>query len=294
MFDFKRFGKVTVCLLCCLACLIVAIPASAVSTITVGTTSSTVTKAPAVSLDKLDSQSSGHLASKIHYYANIYSLVIGCIENGTKITILADYDSFYKVDCHDMTGFIVKSHVAVNEAGEYYVNTVEGSNEATYLPSYSPQEAMVLREKLIETSKKYIGVRYVYGGMSPRWGFDCSGYIQYIFREIGIDISRVVTTQLADGMIVAREDLQPGDLIIFSHTSGEYNFACHIGLYLGNDQLIHCGETRGVTIVNLSDPYYSSHFECARRVILSDVSVETSMPTVNTITGSVSSGWRSE
>lgn len=291
MFDFKRFGKVAVCLLCCMACLTAAIPASAVSTITVGTTGSIVTNAPATSLDNVDTQSSGHLVSKVHYYAHINSLVIGCLENGTKITILADYNSFYKIDCYDMTGFIVKSHVAVNEAGEYYVNTVEGSNEAMYLPSYGPQEAMILREKLIEAAKKYIGVRYVYGGMSPTWGFDCSGYIQYIFREIGIDISRVVTTQLADGAVVAREDLQPGDLIIFSHTAG-YSFACHIGLYLGNDQLIHCGETRGVTIVNLSDPYYSSHFECARRVIISDVSVEASMPTVNSITGSVSSGWR--
>lgn len=290
MFDFKRFGKVAVCLLCCVACLAAAVPASAVSTITVGITGGTVTKAPAVSLDNLDTQSSGHLVTKVHYYASSYSLVIGCLENGTKIKVLADYDPFYKIDCYDMTGFISKSHVAVNEAGEYYVNTVEGSSETTYLPSYSPQEAMILREKLIETAKKYIGVPYVYGGTTP-WGFDCSGYLQYVFREIGIDISRVVTTQLQDGIIVAREDLQPGDLIIFSHTNG-YNFASHIGMYLGNDQLIHCGETRGVTIVNLSDYYYSSHFECARRVILSDVSVEASMPTVNTITGTVSSGWR--
>lgn len=291
MFDFKRLGKVMVCLLCCAACLVCAVPASALSTLSVGSTATgTATDSPAVSLGGLNTQSSSHLVSKVHYSASYGSLVIGCLENGTKLTVLGSTNYFYKINCYGTIGYISKSQVEVKETGEYYVRAVENSYESSCLPSFNAQEAMVLRDRVVATAKKYVGVRYLWGGTSP-WGFDCSGYTQYVYKAVGIDINRVVQAQLSNGVIVAKEDLQAGDLIIFSNT-GSYGYASHIGIYLGNGQLIHASETKGITIVSLSNTYFASHYQCGIRVILSDVSVEATLPTVNSITGTVGSGWR--
>ena len=290
MFDLKRFGKVMVCLLCCAACLLSGLPAAALSTITVNPSVGTTTESPAVSLDSLKPQNTTHLVSKVHRTASTGGLIIGHLENGTKLDVKGSTKYFYKISCYGTIGYIAKNQVKTNEAGEYYVSAVEGSNESAHLPSYSAQEAMVLRDQLVATAKKYVGVPYVYGGTSP-WGFDCSGYLQYVYKKVGININRVVCTQLMNGVIVAKEDLQPGDMVIFSNTVSGV-FASHIGMYLGNGQIIHASETRGITIVSFSNPYFAYHYECGIRVVLSDVSVEATLPTVNNITGNVGSGWR--
>lgn len=291
MFDFKRYGKVMVCLLCCVACLVCAIPASALSTLTVGTAAAgVVTDAPAVSLDGLADRESNHLVSKVRYSASYNSFFIGCLDNGTKLTVLGETKYFYKIDCYGTTGYIAKSQVLATDAGEYFVSAVENSSESTTLPSYSAQEALLLREQLVTTSKKYIGVPYVWGGSSP-YGFDCSGYTQYVYKKVGLSINRVVVAQMSNGIIVPKENLQPGDLVVFSNT-GSYGFGSHIGMYLGNDQVIHASETKGITIVSLSNSYFASHYQCGIRVVLSDVSVEATLPTVNSITSSVGTGWR--
>ena len=133
---------------------------------------------------------------------------------------------------------------------------------------------------------------YVYGGTTPK-GFDCSGYTQYVYRQAGITINRTACNQLRNTVIVSKEDLQPGDLVILSNTGGN-GFASHTGIYLGNGKLIHSGASKGVVIVDLDSTYFATHFQCARRVILTDVSISASMPTVGTITGSLGSGWRNE
>lgn len=292
MFDFKRFARAAICLLCCAACVLVVNPVSALSSFNTSGTNTSVPEAPAVSVENMTVDNTGHLVSVVHYSASSSSTIIGCLEDGTKVTVLGTKKNFYKIDCYDMNGYIAKSQVVQDENGDYYVSAVEDSADSKYLPSYSVQEAMELKSRIVAISKKYIGVRYVSGGTTPR-GFDCSGYTQYVFREAGVAINRNVITQLQNGVIIAKEDLQAGDLVIFSNTSNR-GFASHIGIYLGNGKLIHCGESKGVTIVDLDSTYFAKHYQCARRVILPDVSVAASMPTVNSITGTMGSGWRNE
>ena len=291
MLHFKRLGKVTALALSCVMCLLCVIPASALSTSSVTGITTAVAEANAVSTELLATQTKDHLVSVVHYSARTSSMVIGCLENGTKLTVLGTKNNFYKIDCYDMNGYIAKSQVAVNEAGEYYVCAVEDSDESTYLGSFSSQEALQLRSAIVQISQKYIGVRYVYGGTTPR-GFDCSGYVQYVFRQAGVTLTRTVKPQMKNAIIIAKEDMQPGDLVIFSNT-GDGGFASHIGIYLGNNKVIHCGDS-GVKVVNLDDAYYKKHFQCARRAILSDVAVAATLPTVSTITGTIGSGWRNE
>lgn len=291
MFQLKGFRKAALCLLCCIACLFSISPVSALSTNSITSSITSVPMAPGVSLENMATASDGHLVSLVHRTASNGSTVIGCLENGTKVTVLGSKSHFYKIDCYDMTGYISKSQVTKTEAGEYYVNCNPNSIESKYLKGYSAKAALELKSQLMAVSKKYIGVKYVWGGTTPK-GFDCSGYTSYVFDKIGIDINRTVLKQLSDGVIVSRDELQPGDLIIFSNTTGRGHFASHVGIYMGNDKVIHCGSSKGVTIVNLSDSYYSKHYECARRIILTDVSVSVTIPTMDTIASNAGSDWR--
>ncbi len=234
-----------------------------------------------------------YTASKIHRSPYYDSTVIGCFKNGTLLTVLEETWAFYKVDCYDMVGYIAKSQVAVNENGEYYVNCDKSSQETKYLPFYSMQAALELRNDLLKAAKNYIGVPYVSGGTS-RWGFDCSGYTQYVFNELGLTIDRTVLTQMDEGIIVAKEDLQCGDFVIFSYTGDNGGFASHIGIYVGNDQVIHASSSRGVTISDLNSQYYAYHYQCARRVILEEEAFQLSIPVTGVMQNAASSYWRED
>ena len=155
------------------------------------------------------------------------------------------------------------------------------------------QTALNLRHNLLETAKEYIGVPYVSGGTS-RWGFDCSGYTQYVFNQLDIALDRTVLTQLSDGIIVAKEDLQCGDLVIFSYTGDNGGFASHIGIYVGNDQVIHASSSRGVTISDLNSQYYAYHYQCARRIILEEEAFQLSIPATGVMQNASGSYWRSD
>ena len=118
---------------------------------------------------------------------------------------------------------------------------------------------------LINTAKKYLGVRYAYGG-STASGFDCSGFTQFIYRQHGINIPRSTVDQAQVGTKLSKAELQVGDLIIFSNTykSGP----SHAAIYIGNDQFIHSSSvgSGGVVISDLNSAYYSGKFSYGRRV----------------------------
>ena len=119
-------------------------------------------------------------------------------------------------------------------------------------------------DKIVATAKKYICVPYVWGGESPS-GFDCSGFVQYVFKVHGISLNRTTETQYKHGSYVSKSNLKPGDLVFFQNT---YRAGIsHVGIYVGNGQFIHASSSKGVTISNLSSSYYTSHYYGARRIL---------------------------
>lgn len=234
-----------------------------------------------------------YTVSKVHRGPYYNSAEIGNFKNGTKLTVLEATQEFYKVDCYDMVGYIAKTQVSVDENGEYYVNCDKGSQETKYLPFYGMQTALTLRQDLLKVAKEYIGVPYVSGGTN-RWGFDCSGYTQYVFNLVGITIERTVWNQLKDGIIVAKEDLQCGDFVIFSYTGEGGGFASHVGIYVGNNQVIHASSSRGVTISDLDSQYYATHYQCARRVVLEEEAFQLSIPVTGIMQSGSGSYWRND
>lgn len=119
---------------------------------------------------------------------------------------------------------------------------------------------------IIATAKKYLGVRYVYGGSTPK-GFDCSGFTSYVFKQHGISLPRSTVDQAVTGTKVSKADLKTGDILIFSNTYKKG--PSHAGIYIGNGKFIHASSvgSGGVIISDLNSNYYSSHFSYGRRVL---------------------------
>lgn len=116
--------------------------------------------------------------------------------------------------------------------------------------------------RILSTAMSYLGVPYVFGGSSPS-GFDCSGYVQYVFASCGISIPRTADVQFEVGTPINRSELQPGDMVFFStYEPGP----SHVGIYIGDDQFIHASSTGCVKITPLSKQYYVERYLGARRV----------------------------
>ncbi len=203
--------------------------------------------------------------------------VIGQMENGTELTVLKKGKTFYKVDCYDMKGYIAKSQILHTEDGKYYVNCQKGSSETRVLTYTDHAQALELRQQILELAQKYLGVRYVYGGRSPR-GFDCSGFTSYVYEKVGIDLNRTASTQLKDGIAVTKEGMQIGDLVFFRQ--GTSRPASHVGIYVGNNQIIHAG-SKGICYADLDSSYCSRYFLCARRVINTGAALMEEAPAVS-------------
>lgn len=116
---------------------------------------------------------------------------------------------------------------------------------ATTSPGASPDTATLdpstSSNAVIQTASKYLGVPYKWGGTSPKTGFDCSGLVQYVFRQHGIDLPRTSAEQARSGVRIRDlSSAQPGDLLFWHGTGGRPN---HIGIYVGEGQMLEAPRT---------------------------------------------------
>jgi cell wall-associated NlpC family hydrolase len=112
-----------------------------------------------------------------------------------------------------------------------------------------------------------VGTPYRYGGNTPASGFDCSGLVDYVFRDVaGIALPRTAQAIAAiDAPRVARENLQSGDLVFFHHRSRRVS---HIGIYVGKGRFVHAPNEGGtVRLDTLDSPYWNEHYTGAKRVL---------------------------
>jgi cell wall-associated NlpC family hydrolase len=116
---------------------------------------------------------------------------------------------------------------------------------------------------IVSTALEYTGVPYRNGGSDPS-GFDCSGFVRYVFGRYGVEMPRQVREQFRVGARVGRARLQPGDLVFFTTVAPG---ASHVGIVVNGAEFVHAPSTRGVVRVErLDDAYWSRRFVGARRV----------------------------
>ncbi|MBP1475032.1 C40 family peptidase [Frateuria sp. MAH-13] len=126
-------------------------------------------------------------------------------------------------------------------------------------------EAARLRQSLVALAMQLRDVRYVRGGRSPATGFDCSGFVRYVFAHaIGLNLPANSARQFLAGVKVKRGDMQPGDLVFF-HTRGKKRIS-HVGIYLDNGRFIHSPSAgKSVEVSSLDEAYWAKRFAGARR-----------------------------
>ena len=176
--------------------------------------------------------------------------VVGQAPYGVTVDLLEAVDSEWaKISYNGVTGYVARKYLSLRTTG----NTTSRSGTRPSLYDNS---------SLIEFAKEYIGVPYVYGGTTPA-GFDCSGFVQYVFSNFGVKLSRTTYTQVNEGVYVAKENLKMGDLVFFGTASN----VSHVGIYISDGNFIHAsrpGDT--VKINSLYSDYYVRNYYTARRV----------------------------
>ena len=146
------------------------------------------------------------------------------------------------------------------DTSERSLANVNSGSTGSYLNYDIPAEALSDAQfaAMIQEAEKYLGYPYVWGGSSPSTSFDCSGFVSWVVNHSGWDVGRLTANGLLNICTpVSRENARPGDLIFFQ---GTYNTsgASHVGIYVGDGMMIHCGSPISYASINTS--YWQQHF----------------------------------
>ena len=136
-------------------------------------------------------------------------------------------------------------------------------------PSYTiPGEALsdATFRRLITEAEKYLGYPYVWGGSSPSTSFDCSGFVCWVFKNSGVyPLERTTAQGICDQCaIIPRSEAKPGDIIFFTGTYNAGEPVTHVGIYVGDGMMIHCGNP--IQYASIDTPYWTEHFYCFGRL----------------------------
>ncbi len=186
------------------------------------------------------------------------------LKAGEQVEIFGFNCGWYKVRYEGQVGYVRSDLLTLlekPEGNQGRAATID-TDSSVSTPS-TPGSSSDLGRQIATYAQQYVGYPYVYGGKSPS-GFDCSGFMQFVFAQFGYQINRTATAQLANGYYVEYDDMQPGDIIYFGFGST----ASHVGMYIGNGQFVHAqNSSTGVVITSLSEPWYANRYLCAHRIV---------------------------
>ncbi len=140
------------------------------------------------------------------------------------------------------------------------------STERTVVSRGGVSREGTTQENVVIYAKNYLNVKYVWGGNTPS-GFDCSGFVKYVYQQYGVTLNRVAADQARQGTAISKANLQLGDLVFFD-TNGGHNYINHVGIYIGGGMFIHASSGAGkVVTTSLNDGFYENAYMSARRVL---------------------------
>ena len=195
----------------------------------------------------------------------------------TQVDVYSEENGWSRVKVNGTEGYILSSLLSDTKKEEK--TTSRGATTSRKAPTTTKTETKTEKKKqetssnppvsgkgstVVETAKKYLGAKYVYGASGPN-SFDCSGFTSYVFKLHGVSLSRTAKGQYSNGTAVSRANLQPGDLVMFGPSASGIN---HVGIYIGGGKIIHAeNPSSGVTIDTINSGYYNKNYVGARRVI---------------------------
>lgn len=198
--------------------------------------------------------------------------LISSLKKGTSVEILDTLKGWHKVKVGSIVGYVAtrfvtaKSEVAKVSRSTGTVAVASKSSRSTGAATLSvladSDDSKI--SKVIAYSKKFIGVKYVYGGNSPS-GFDCSGFIGYVFKNFGVTLNRSAESLYQNGVKVSKSALKAGDLLFFDasyrKSSGTID---HAGIYLGGDSFIHASSSNGQVLIQSLSEYRGTYIGAKR------------------------------
>lgn len=224
--------------------------------------------------------------AKVREKANSTAKVIGFLDYNDVVEITAEDGDWYKFTEKSISGYVHKTLITITESDnvssrgtteDRKSNTVESVPDNTTVDSKTNESLSESLENsvavssngqsVVDYAKQFLGYPYVVGGKNPTSGFDCSGFTRYVFLNFGHSLGATAATQNNIGTEIARENLMPGDLILF-YDEGKTKIG-HTGIYMSNGDFIHAANpTRGVVTDNLNtNSYYNTRFITARRIV---------------------------
>lgn len=119
-----------------------------------------------------------------------------------------------------------------------------------------------ISRRIVSVALSVLGVPYVWGGTTPR-GFDCSGFVQYVYNQVGLSLPRTADVQFEVGTAIPTSKLRAGDLVFFStYEPGP----SHVGIYLGDGNFVHASSNTGISVTPMFTGYYGPRYIGARRL----------------------------
>lgn len=181
---------------------------------------------------------------------------------GTEVVSLGQQGDWQKVALSGgKVGWIRRDMLGLSLAKKIVTSQNRSASKST---ASSPNKENSGEASVVKTALSYHGARYAYGGLSSR-GFDCSGFVKYVYQKHGINLPHSAGAQFNYGKPLSKSELQPGDLVFFR--TGRSRGINHVGIYIGNGKFIHASSARGrVRIDSLNEGYYKARYLGARRL----------------------------
>ncbi|WP_343002448.1 SH3 domain-containing protein [Intestinibacter bartlettii] len=182
---------------------------------------------------------------------------LGKLEYKEKVTVLSTSNGWSKIKYNGKTGYVDSS---------YLQSTVPGSNGNN--ANNNNNTVSTKANEVIAYAKTLLGKPYVWGAQGPN-SFDCSGFTYYVFKnKAGIVLPRTSSAQSKYGTYVSKSNLKAGDLVFFDTNGANDGNVSHVGMYIGNGQMIHASYgQKKIVIANFNDSYYQKAYVNARRVL---------------------------
>ncbi|MBZ9689148.1 SH3 domain-containing protein [Clostridium estertheticum] len=185
-----------------------------------------------------------------------------------KVDIYGSEGEFYKIKYAGEWGYIYKSYVSV---------VATTSDKAEYVENGKQYDTKTTGNNLVSYSNTFLGTPYLWGGATPAkfnttgqylsGGFDCSGFVQYSYKNFGINLPRTTMDQIDIGASVNINNLENGDLVFFTTNSAAPSEVSHVGIYIGNNKFMHSPKPGDVIKISELTGYYADNFVIGKRII---------------------------